>query len=157
MRHWKRTTPIGFRAYRGRGDDYVLIQPGRGCAAVIGYWARRTTLTLGRPCTRGNAIHEIGHVIGLFHEQSRNDRGDHVRIHWDNIMDGMEANFRTTSALGFRAVTPGAYDTRSIMHYPWNAFSRNGRATITLVSGGRPSGQRRGLTTRDVATVRSIY
>ena len=38
-------------------------------------------------------IYEIGHAIGLFHEQSREDRGNFVNIDEDNIRDGEEHNF----------------------------------------------------------------
>ena len=39
---------------------------------------------------KGIVMHELIHVIGFFHEQSRTDRDDHVKIVWDNIIDGAE-------------------------------------------------------------------
>lgn len=29
---------------------------------------------------RGIILHELGHVLGLYHEQSRADRNDHIKV-----------------------------------------------------------------------------
>jgi hypothetical protein len=33
----------------------------------------------------GRAMHEILHALGLFHEQSRNDRDRFVKVVWENV------------------------------------------------------------------------
>ena len=67
-------------------------------------------------CDLGSAIHELGHVIGFWHEQSRTDRDSYVTILWENIMIGKETQFQKYShslidSLGV------AYDYESVMHY----------------------------------------
>jgi len=77
----------------------------------------------------GIAIHELGHVLGMAHEQSRPDRDDYVTINWDNIYQGRRYLYQ------FRVVDEAdherAYDVLSVMHYGSHGFSRNGEATIT--------------------------
>lgn len=73
-------------------------------------------------CTTGTAIHEIGHAVGLFHEQSREDRNNFVRINRENIESGKEDNFDQAIPI---SDDYGPYDYGSIMHYGRYFFSKN--------------------------------
>jgi len=37
------------------------------------------------------------HAIGIYHEQSRADRDNFVKIHWDNIVPRFKKNFKLVS------------------------------------------------------------
>lgn len=69
--------------------------------------------------------HELGHALGLSHEQSRSDRDTFVRINTSNIIAGKEHNFDKGSTTNYTS-----YDFVSIMHYGQYAFSKNNLPTI---------------------------
>jgi hypothetical protein len=111
-------------------------------------------ITLGLYCGTGAAIHEIGHAVGLYHEQSREDRDTHIRINFANITAGMEGNFSQAIS---SSDDLGAYDYGSIMHYSAYAFSSNGLPTIDTIPAGIPIGQQTALSAGDIAGVRAMY
>jgi len=87
-----------------------------------------TKISVGNGCEYQHVMtHEIGHVVGFYHEQNRKDRDTFIKVHWENIAQFKDAFdiVQNTDSLGV------SYDYESIMHYPWNAFSSNGKNTIT--------------------------
>lgn len=150
--HWQDRTRFRF-VVRTTETDYVTFRPSGGCSSNVGRQGGQQFVNLGTGCTTGNCIHEIGHVIGLWHEQSREDRDAFVTIHWDKIQAGMEHNFNQHITDGDDV---GAYDYGSIMHYPRNAFSVDGSDTITPTAPGAVIGQRTALSPGDIATANSF-
>jgi hypothetical protein len=46
-------------------------------------------ISIGKNCDKfGIVVHELGHVVGFWHEHTRPDRDDHVQIIRENIMTG---------------------------------------------------------------------
>ena len=44
-------------------------------------------------CVQGVILHEMMHAMGFYHEQSRRDRNEYVRINYENIKKGRESTF----------------------------------------------------------------
>lgn len=133
---------------------YVLFRKGGGCSSALGRTGYQQTINLADNCAIGNVIHEIGHAVGLFHEQSREDRNRHVSVLTQNLRSGMIYEFRqapnSTADLAY-------YDYDSIMHYPPTAYSANGQPTTVTIPAGIPIGQRKVLSAADIAAVRQMY
>jgi hypothetical protein len=155
--HWESNS--GFRfvlrtaANQAQFPDWVTFRPSSGCSSSVGRQGGQQFVNLGSGCTTGNAIHEIGHVVGLWHEQSREDRDSFVTIHWDKIQAGLEHNFDQHITDGDDV---GAYDYGSIMHYPRNAFSVDGSDTITPLDATAQIGQRTALSAGDIAAANTL-
>ncbi len=62
------------------------------------------------------AVHELGHMLGFFHEHARWDRDQFMTIHYENIKPGRAHDYDWIPQTNW-LVRTAAYDFRSIMHY----------------------------------------
>ncbi|XP_038064047.1 blastula protease 10-like [Patiria miniata] len=111
--------------YTGTVNPLMVQQSSSGCFSTVGSpggnGGGRINLQDGVCAHLGVVLHEIGHALGRFHEQTRSDRDAYIRVIEDNILSGYAHNFRMADR---PMVAP--YDLQSIMHYAPQAFSRDG-------------------------------
>lgn len=83
-------TCIRFVPYNGENDTFIEFIKAQGCGSQVGYRPNQdlplqvaySNYCLGIP---GAIQHELLHVTGLFHEQCRPDRDEHIKVIWENV------------------------------------------------------------------------
>jgi len=139
MRHWSQHTCIRFRPRQA--NDFVFVRfrsDTQGCWSLVGRqvnspngFGQGQDVSIGQGCANLNVVvHEIGHVIGFYHEQSRSDRDEYIQIVWSNVLPGYALQFRKESDSNFNI----PYDLTSTMQYPQWAFSKEIFEKSTIVA-----------------------
>lgn len=69
-------------------QNCILYFP-RCCSFVGKRGNGQQAISIGKNCDKfGIVVHELGHVVGFWHEHTRPDRDNHVQIIRENIMNG---------------------------------------------------------------------
>ncbi|CAH0558861.1 unnamed protein product [Brassicogethes aeneus] len=165
MRHWENFTCVKF-VERNRDEhvDYITFtERPCGCCSFVGKRGNGgQAISIGKNCDKfGIVVHELGHVVGFWHEHTRPDRDRHVDILRENIMNGQDYNFNKlneeeVNSLGL------TYDYDSIMHYARNTFSKGTYLDtiqpVDVLGRKRPEiGQRIKLSEGDIAQTNLLY
>ncbi|RXG58764.1 Zinc metalloproteinase nas-13 [Armadillidium vulgare] len=88
-------TPLKKKKRSGTMELSLRNRQLHGVRVRSGRVGGKQTVSLGAGCVYfGIILHELMHAVGFWHEQSRADRNDYVRINWGNIRNGMEYNFQ---------------------------------------------------------------
>lgn len=171
MNHIAQKTHVCFRTRTTEGS-YIKFR--KYTVAALGFSGGQSKLgkcIVDPECGNGQEIklssvndatvrHEIGHSLGLIHEQARNDRDQYVEILWDNIEAGHAGNF---TQVPFATIDIGNYDFNSIMHYRYNSFGKkvNGVRKQTIRRRNNPSdisfGTSSVYSAGDIAGVNNMY
>ncbi len=106
------------------------------------------------PCSVGTILHEMGHAVGLWHEQSRPNRDTYISVNYGNVVKGSFYNY---DQIYDDAQQTTLFDYASIMEYPAFSFSRNGAPVIESIPAGIPLSNPTGYTAADIDGVRRLY
>lgn len=166
MSWWEQATCIRFQLRTDQKDFIHIQSTDSGCYSdFIGHRGSIQFLNLQENgCTKpGTIAHELGHNIGLWHEQSRYDRDKYIKVAEKNIKPEDLTNFAKLAEAEMN-VQDLPYDYDSIMHYRADAFSKNGKDTIVVINrhvyadqGSPTVGQRDHLSFGDIAVINRLY
>uniref|UniRef100_A0A3P9DUY6 Metalloendopeptidase n=1 Tax=Maylandia zebra TaxID=106582 RepID=A0A3P9DUY6_9CICH len=155
LRSFEAATCVSFRP-QSRERDFLDIQSRDGCYSFVGRRGGGQIVSLSRQgCVFHQIVqHEVLHALGFDHEQTRSDRDQHVRILLENVIPGMEHNFRKINTRNLD--TP--YDYNSVMHYGRFAFSRDREPTIVPIPDENVAiGRATEMSANDILRVNRLY
>ncbi|XP_052790637.1 uncharacterized protein LOC128224701 [Mya arenaria] len=125
MQIWSSFTCVNFISSKETDYDKIqFINTDWGCESYVGRMQGPQPVYLASPgCTTVPIIlHEIGHVLGLYHEHMRPDRDDYVTVHYENINITNHVQFDPLKN-GSTKSYGKAYDYLSVMHYGKNFYA----------------------------------
>ena len=158
IQHWNENTVIRL-VERTDQPNWIRFTPDSGCRSYVGMIGGEQDVFLSEYCNTNDVVHEIGHVIGLWHEHERSDRDSHVwaRSHPLGRVDG----FFYYGKDGPYAVASGPYDYGSVMHYRLIGPVETIPPGIALARGGPHLGgvilENAGLSAGDIDGVSRLY
>lgn len=139
--------------------DYVdfNFDPNNGsgqCESSVGRIGGEQEVGGSVSCDLGTLLHELGHVVGLYHEMSRPDRDTYITFNTDNVIKGSEANFAILQD-NFQDLT--LFDYASVMEYIPYAFTRNGGDVIETIPPGMKLSSLTGYSAGDIDGIKRLY
>jgi hypothetical protein len=138
-------------------SNYIEIKyDSEECWSYVGMIGGRQEIVLADWATKGTVMHEFGHAIGLWHEQSKSNRDDFVTVHTSNIDPKELHNFEKQT----NAREDAGFDFNSVMLYDSWAFTidkNNPEATMTKKDGSTFYANRDSLSAGDIAMINKLY
>jgi hypothetical protein len=119
MAEWEAVAGVTFLP-RDTETDYIYILGDTGNWSFVGLQGNRQDIGIYNWNYKFIMTHELGHALGLWHEQSRTNCDTYIQIISGNIQSGHAQNFNIVPS----STEYGPYDYDSVMHYGQCAFSQ---------------------------------
>ena len=137
MQLWGNVTNANIRPWQTGDLNWLFIQDSTINSSFVGPQGGSQVVNIVSWASQFIIVHELGHALGIRHEQSRNDRDTYVTINYGNIAstcgtsgtDSCAHNFNIDSATEPWLYSP--YDYDSVMHYGPTAFTTGGNTIDT--------------------------
>jgi hypothetical protein len=156
---WANELGFSFPQTNSRTKDYVIVREnsdGSAFSTSIGRAGGAQTISVDpNAFSTGSVIHEIGHAVGLHHEQKRPDRDNYISVKVSNIKTAKRSQYEPCNCTAI-----GTFDYNSIMLY--GSFS-NGNAintslpVMTRLDGTTWKANRTALSQGDIDAVNADY
>lgn len=171
VNHWNEKTNVSF-VRRVNENEYLNIVYSdsleHNChISFVGFnnfWESKITFTNKCAEFLGGVVHELGHAVGLFHEQRRPDRDKYIEVLYANIDEKYHFAYDKLNSDDFafyeEVETLTTYDHYSIMHYDAYAFAKEGLVAMKPLGNNVPIedlGQSARLTGLDIQAVNRLY
>jgi hypothetical protein len=159
MTEWqtKSENRLRFRPKTSNDTAYVLIKPGNTLVRpFVGYRPGRVQELI---LSKGEYItvmrHELGHVIGLHHEQKRSDRLNHIRVVTSNIANSDHCRYQFSACSDCAKIGP--YDVMSVMQYRTSDLKGCRTGPVLLHKDGSRIDHHWSIRSGDLDTVARMY
>lgn len=132
INEWESNTPIRFvqRTNQANYVDFTSSPPMGSGSSQLGMVGGRQEIKLEDNAGFTTIVHEIGHAVGLMHEQTRADRDQYITVNYGNINSSWASQYDTYSVQGRSGFQIGPFDFNSVMLYRSdNAAARIGGNT----------------------------
>ncbi|XP_066027681.1 blastula protease 10-like isoform X2 [Pocillopora verrucosa] len=152
----ERDTCLRFQETADNGHVQIYTNNNDGCYTDIGYRTKPQKLNLGTGCEyMGIVSHEWMHLLGFYHEFTREDRDNYITVYKDNLQAGIyDTEFKKRRQNNLDV----SYDLNSVMQYDTNTFSKNGKHTMEAKSNpNRKLGSTSHFDANDLKKIDKLY
>lgn len=156
--YYNANTPVTFQPRTGQANFVHIVRSTIGsgvCMSNVGMVGGEQFIHVEDACTTATLIHEMGHTVGFYHEQSRHDRNLHITILYENINKSGYRDFSQNGPPVEQDI--GVYDYASHMHYTPFEFSSNTLPVMQSVPPGIPLDSYAVLSPGDLDTLFRMY